>query len=88
MLITADDGYFYSKPMISNALARDQQPLDLPNGDAAKMATDLNARIRTRTRVDAIDTQAKQLHLNGETLAYGQLVPRTGRRSRAAGSGR
>ena len=74
VLITADDGYFYSKPMISNALARDQQPLDLPNGDAAKMATDLNARIRTRTRVDAIDTQAKQLHLNGETLAYGQLV--------------
>ena len=73
-LVTADDGYFYSKPMISNALGREQQPQDLPTGDAAKMAADLNARIRTRTRVDAIDTDAKQLHLNGETLTYGRLV--------------
>ena len=73
-LITCDDGHFYSKPMISNALGREQQPLDLPTGDAAKMAADLDARIRTRTRVDAIDCQAKQLHLNGETLAYSQLV--------------
>ena len=73
-LVTADDGHFYSKPMISNALGRKQEALDLPTGDAAKMAADLDARIRTRTRVDAIDTQAKQLHLNGETLAYSQLV--------------
>jgi rubredoxin-NAD+ reductase len=73
-LITWDDGHFYSKPMISNALGREQQPLDLPTGDAAKMAADLDARVRTRTRVEAIDTQAKQLQLNGETLAYSQLV--------------
>jgi len=73
-IITADDGHFYSKPMISNALGRDQQPLDLPMGDAAKMAVDLNARIRTRTRVEAIDTGAKQLRLGGETLNYSQLV--------------
>ena len=57
-LVTDDDGYFYSKPMISNALGRDQQPLDLPTGDAAKMAADLNARVRTRTHVDAIDARA------------------------------
>ena len=73
-LITWDDGHVYSKPMISNALGREQQPLDLPTGDAAKMAADLDARVRTRTRVEAIDTQAKQLQLNGETLAYSQLV--------------
>ena len=73
-LVTADDGHFYSKPMISNALGRGQQPLDLPTGDAAKMAADLNARVRTRTRVDAIEAQAKQLHLNGETLTYSRLV--------------
>lgn len=73
-LITRDDGHVYSKPMISNALGRDQQPLDLPTGDAAKMAADLDARIRTRTRVDAIDLQGKQLRLNGETLGYSQLV--------------
>jgi rubredoxin-NAD+ reductase len=73
-LITADEGHFYSKPMISNALGRDQQPLDLPMADAAKMAADLDARVRTRTRVEAIDAQAKQLSFNGETLAYSQLV--------------
>ncbi len=74
VLVTADDGQFYSKPMISNALGRDQQPMDLPMGDAAKMAADLNARVRTRTRVDAIEAQAKQLHLDGEVLDYSQLV--------------
>ena len=73
-LITDDDGHFYSKPMISNALGREQQPLDLPTGDAAKMAVDLNARVRTRTRVDAIEAQTKRLHLNGETLSYSRLV--------------
>ena len=73
-LITNDDGHFYSKPMISNALGREQQAMDLPTGDAAKMASDLDARIRTRTRVDAIDPPAKRLHLNGETLSYSRLV--------------
>lgn len=73
-LVTADDGHFYSKPMISNALGRGQQPMDLPMGDADKMAADLNARIRTRARVDSIDRQARQIHLNGEILAYSQLV--------------
>jgi rubredoxin-NAD+ reductase len=73
-IITADEGHFYSKPMISNALGRKQQPLDLPTGDAAKMAADLDARVRTRSRVDAIDKDARQLHLNGETLHYSQLV--------------
>jgi rubredoxin-NAD+ reductase len=73
-IVTADEGHFYSKPMISNALGRGQQPMDLPMGDADKMAADLNARIRTRTRVDSIDRQARQIHLNGESLAYSQLV--------------
>lgn len=73
-LVTADDGHFYSKPMISNALGRGQQPMDLPMGDAAKMAADLNARIHTDTRVDGIDTQARQLQIDGKTLTYSQLV--------------
>jgi rubredoxin-NAD+ reductase len=73
-IITADEGYFYSKPMISNALGRGQQPMDLPTADAAKMAADLGARIRTRTRVDAIDRDVARLHLDGDTLAYARLV--------------
>lgn len=73
-IITSDEGYFYSKPIISNALGRGQEPLDLPTADAAKMAADLDARVRTRTRVDAIDTEAKRLHFDAETLEYSQLV--------------
>jgi len=73
-MVTADAGQFYSKPMISNALARDQQPLDLPTANVAKMAADLDARVHTGARVDAIEAQAKQLRLNGDTLAYSQLV--------------
>jgi rubredoxin-NAD+ reductase len=73
-LITADAGHFYSKPMISNALGRGQEPMDLPMGDAAKMAADLSARIRTHARVEAIDRVAGRLHLNGEAVAYSRLV--------------
>jgi rubredoxin-NAD+ reductase len=73
-MITADDGHFYSKPMISNALGREQQPMDLPTSDATKMSADLDARVRTRTHVEAIDRDARRLHLDGETLEYSRLV--------------
>ncbi len=73
-LVTADDGQFYSKPMISNALGREQHPEDLPTADAARMAADLDARVRTRTRVDSIDVEARQLQLGDEILDYSQLV--------------
>ena len=45
VMITADDGAFYSKPMLSNALARGKAPVQLVSADAAKMAADLNAGI-------------------------------------------
>ena len=73
-MITADEGHFYSKPMISNALGRRQQPMDLPTGDAGKMAAELSADIRTNTRVEAIDTGAQTITVAGEPLAYSKLV--------------
>lgn len=73
-VITADEGHFYSKPMISNALGRDQQPMDLPTADAGKMAADLRAEVRTRARVEAIDPAARTLTADGETLEYARLV--------------
>ena len=78
-LITRDDGAFYSKPMLSNALAKQKQPTELPMGDADKMATDLNATILTGVVVTKIDAGAKSLQLdNGDQLTYDKLVITTG----------
>ncbi len=75
VLITQDDGAFYSKPMLSNALAKQKAPDDLPMGDATKMQNDLNARIITRQQVSSIDTQNQQVALdNGEQLGFSKLV--------------
>lgn len=80
-LITRDDGAFYSKPMLSNALARQKQASDLPTADADKMRADLNATILTRTAVINIDREARSLRLeDGEQLDYDKLVLATGAR--------
>ena len=78
-LITRDDGAFYSKPMLSNGLAKQKQAADLPMGDADKMRADLKARIVTHTAVTAIDREAQSLQLdNGEQVKYDKLVIATG----------
>ncbi|GAB4293372.1 MAG: FAD-dependent oxidoreductase [Thiohalomonadaceae bacterium] len=80
VMITADDGGFYSKPMLSNALLRGKTPTQLVSADAAKMAADLNAVIKTRTTVEAIDTTARTVTANGEVIAYSRLVLAVGAR--------
>jgi len=78
-LITHDDGAFYSKPMLSNGLAKQKQPADLPMGDADKMRADLNATILTHTTVSAIDREARSVTLDsGDTVSYDKLVIATG----------
>ncbi|MBU1396847.1 MAG: FAD-dependent oxidoreductase, partial [Gammaproteobacteria bacterium] len=42
-LITADDGAFYSKPNLSNALATGRAAAALASASAGKMAADQNA---------------------------------------------
>ncbi len=75
VLISKDNGEFYSKPMLSNALAKQKAPDDLPMGDAAKMQTDLNARIIYQQTVSSIDSQSQNVVMEeGETLAYKKLV--------------
>lgn len=75
LLITADAGQFYSKPMLSNGLVKGKLPADLPMGDADKMRTDLNAEIRTATRVSAVDPARHQVQLeDGSSVDYGKLV--------------
>jgi rubredoxin-NAD+ reductase len=73
-VITADGGEFYSKPMLSNALAKRQAPAAIPLNSAEQMAQQLPATVRVRTRVTAIDTAAHRLTFGDEVLAYSTLV--------------
>jgi rubredoxin-NAD+ reductase len=92
-LLTADGGEVYTKPMLSNALARHHRPDDLVQKEAATLAHELRLEIRTRTRVGAIDRGAQTLAIEdaggSSTLPYGRLVLALGANARifpAAGS--
>ena len=78
LLITRDDGYSYSKPMLSNALAKSKNADDLVMANLEKMATDLNAEILNNTQVIKIDAEAQSLEVerNGkkESIQYETLV--------------
>jgi rubredoxin-NAD+ reductase len=73
-LVTADDGAFYSKPNLSNALSAGRSAAALASAGAEKMAADLNATVLPGTRVTAIDTAARSLRLDNGELEYGKLV--------------
>ena len=60
-IITADGGEVYTKPMLSNAFARRHQADDMVQKEAAAMAKELDIEIRTRTKVLAIDREARSL---------------------------
>ncbi len=79
-LFSEDDGAFYSKPMLSNALAKQKQPAQLAMKSAEQMAQELNADIRSDISITHIDPQAKQIQANGETFSYDKLVLAVGAR--------
>jgi rubredoxin-NAD+ reductase len=83
IMLTADDGAVYSKPMLSNALAQDRTPEALVQKDAARAAADLGIEIRARTRVTTIDRPGKRVALRGGGgLSYRKLVLAVGAQSR------
>lgn len=77
-IVTADGGEVYSKPMLSNALARHHVPDVMVQKAAADMAGELGIEVRTRTRVTAIDRDARSLSIEdaagSASLAYDRLV--------------
>jgi rubredoxin---NAD+ reductase len=75
IMLSEDHGGFYSKPMLSNALTTGKTAQTLLNGDAVKMASQLNVSIRPHCRVTVVDISSNTITLeNGEKLSYGQLV--------------
>lgn len=73
-ILTADGGDFYSKPMLSNALATNKAPAAIPMNSAAQMTSSLPATIRTQTRVTGINTAAHEVRVGDEVLPYSALV--------------
>ncbi len=73
-LLTRDDGTSYSKPMLSNALAKGKTAQSLAMASAEQMVGQLNMTITTHTAVTAIDTQAHRVVTAMEEIPYGNLV--------------
>jgi len=73
-IITRDDGAFYSKPMLSNALAKGKTAQTLATASAEQMAAQLHATIWPHTEVTGVDIAAHTVTVRGETLRYDKLV--------------
>ena len=74
VLVTADDGAFYSKPMLSNALASGKTPQQLVNKTAEAMARELSADILSHTRVHAIESEGRIVRHSRGATGYSRLV--------------
>ena len=73
-LITREPGYFYSKPMLSTALASKKESSQLISTTTENMAAQLEITIMGNTDVLAIDTDAQTVSTNKGELPYGKLV--------------
>lgn len=74
LLITADDGRSYSKPMLSTGYGKNKDADGLSMAEPGAMAVQLNAQVRTHTRISGIDPGHKRLWIGEEAVAYRDLV--------------
>lgn len=80
LMITEDSGELYSKPLLSTALAKQQQPDQLVTATGAQQAEKLQLTLLPFTRVTGVDTEQKLLFIQQQTIQYQQLVFATGAR--------
>jgi rubredoxin-NAD+ reductase len=74
LLITADDGRSYSKPMLSTGFGKQKDADGLVLAEAGAMAEQLNAEVRTHTRVTGIDPGHRRLWIGDEAVPYRDLA--------------
>ncbi len=74
LLISADDGRSYSKPMLSTGFGKNKDADGLAMAEAGAMAEQLKAEIRTHTRITGIDPGLKRLWIGEEAVPYRDLV--------------
>lgn len=78
LMISADDGRFYSKPLLSTGFAKGKEADELGMQDAAAMAEQLNAQVLTGEQVTAVDPVGRTLTVAGRSQPYSDLVLATG----------
>ncbi len=74
VLVSRDDASFYSKPMLSNALAAGKTAAQLAGASAGQMAEQLSADVVSRTEVRRIDTARRAVHADAREIGYSKLV--------------
>ncbi|HLV78110.1 MAG TPA: FAD-dependent oxidoreductase [Marinobacter sp.] len=74
VMVTADDGVNYSKPMLSTGFTKGKDADGLAQSSTEAMAEQLSVDIRTFSTVTGIDPDKRQLLLGDERLAYSKLV--------------
>ncbi|MCO7621002.1 NAD(P)/FAD-dependent oxidoreductase [Pseudomonas guariconensis] len=74
LLITADDGRSYSKPMLSTGFAKQKDADGLCMAEPGAMAEQLKAEIRTHTPISGIDPGHKRLWIGEEAVEYRDLI--------------
>lgn len=73
-MVTADDGHFYSKPMLSNGLAAGKTAASLVMTPRETLATQLKADIRSGVKVSSIDVDGHKVTTNQGAQSYGRLI--------------
>lgn len=74
IMVTADDGVSYSKPMLSTGFTKGKNADGLAQASTEAMAEQLNIELRTFATVTAIDAEAHELVVGDERIAYSKLV--------------
>jgi len=73
-LVTKEPGYFYSKPMLSTALAGNKEASQLVSTPADGMASQLEINILALTDVNAINSSKQIISTSHGDVAYRKLV--------------
>ena len=73
-LVTREPGYFYSKPMLSTALASKKEAAQLISTAADGMATQLEVTIMGDCDVKAINPSTRAIQTSKGEVPYGKLV--------------
>jgi rubredoxin-NAD+ reductase len=78
VVITSDDGRFYSKPLISTGFHKRKSADDMAQATAMQMADEWRVKVRIFSTVTGIDTNAQTIQLGASSIKYGKLVFATG----------
>ncbi|WBS05190.1 FAD-dependent oxidoreductase [Pseudoduganella sp. SL102] len=79
-VVTADDGFVYSKPALSIGVAQGRDPAAMATESPLAIEQRLGIRVHPHCRVERIDAGARRLHTSLGEMAYGQLVLACGAR--------